>query len=189
MKTFTEYYEEKETEEIFQEGFANVIGNILGFGTTTVLSAWAAALIIKGGVGAINSIANSFGKKGLQFKKDFRNDAKNSQAVKQELSKMEVLKNKYGEEIQDIIDDIKVKNVIGASEKFKDLPKEKQNSTEIRQLVIEEIVKAFNQVPVSEPTPGNECYRAIRKIIDMATAKAAAKAIQQQMQKYIKTEE
>ena len=105
MKTFKEFYE----EETINEGFANVIGKVLGLGTFGVVTAWITALMIKGGIGAINSIADSFGKKGIELKK-FVKENKNSSAVKMQLNKMEEEKNKHKEEISGIIKAINEKN-------------------------------------------------------------------------------
>lgn len=38
---------------------------------------------------------------------------------------------------------------------------------------------------IDEPTPGSESYQAIRKIIDLKTAKATAEATKAQIKKYI----
>lgn len=189
MKTFKDYCEDKETQEIFNESFgstvATIIGKILGIGTAGVLSAWAAALLFKGGMGAINSFSKTMGQDGITFKKNFKNANKDSPAVQKEMNRMDQEKKKHEEELYDVLRNIKDKNWSAAGDEFHKLPTSKQNSTEIRRVVIEEVVRTCQQIPSSEPTPGNECYRAIRRITDMATAKAIAKEMQIQAQKYL----
>lgn len=182
MKSFTEFYEEQET---LSEGFFDIVGKILGFGAGATFSAWAAALIIKGGIGAINSIANSFGKRGIEFKRNFKEETKESKAVKNQLNHMEEKKNKYIEFLGPIIESIKVKNWEEAVKDFNELPIEKKNSFEVKQVIVEEIIKVTKSLPVAEPTPGNETYRVIKKFFGLAVAKAIAKSIQDEAQSYI----
>lgn len=189
MKSFKDYCEDKETQEIFNEGvgttITSIIGKILGFGTVGVLSAWAAALLFKGGVGAINSFSKTMGKNGLKFKKNFKEVNKESPAVQKEINQMDQEKKKHEEELYDVLKNIKEKKWSEAGDEFHKLPASKQNSTEIKRVIIEEIVRVCQQIPTSDPTPGNECYRAIRRVTDMATAKAIAKEMQIQAQKYL----
>ena len=190
MKTFKEYYEDKETEEIFSEGVVTkIIGHILGFSTAGVLTAWAAALLFKGGVGAINNFAKTLGKNEITFKKNFKEATKESQSVKNELSEMEILRKKYENELSEVLSAIRIKDWEKASTAFKELPQDKQNSTEIKRVVIEEVVKVTKCIVIDTPTPGSESYQAIRKITDMQTAKAVAKVMQEQVHKYITSEE
>lgn len=183
MKTLTEYLENQEEQEMLEEGVLNIMGKILGISTVGVLYAWAGAMLLKGGIGAINSIAGTFGKKGIQFKSNVKNAIKDSPAVQHELSEMDKLRKKYASEMEPITNAIKVKSFDVASDRFKELPYELKNSTEIRKLIIEDIIQSTKQLPVSEPTPGNECYKALRKIFGMAAAKAITKTFQEQAQK------
>lgn len=183
MKTLTEYLEEQEEQEMLEEGILNIMGKILGISTVGVLYAWAGAMLLKGGIGAVNSIAGTFGKKGIDFKNGFRKAAKDSPSIKHELSEMDKLRNKYGAEIMDVTVAIKQKDWEKAAYAFKELSIEQQNSTEIKKIIIEDIIQTTKQVPVSEPTPGNECYKALRRIFGMASAKAITKVFQEQAQK------
>lgn len=190
MKSFKDYYEDKQTEEIFSEGvIAKVIGNILGFSTAGVLTAWAAALLFRGGVGAINNFAKTLGKDGITFKKNFKEATKESQSVKNELNEMDALRKKYETELSEVLSAIRAKNWELASKAFKELPVDRQNSTEIKRLIVEEVVKVTKVIVMDTPTPGTESYQAIRKITDMQTAKAVAKVMQEQVHKYITSEE
>lgn len=182
MKTLTEYIEEQEQKEILKEGILNIMGNVLGIGTVGVLYAWAGAMLLKGGIGAVNSIAGALGKKGIQFKSGIKS-IKNSPSVKNEENEMIELRKKYGEEIKDITNAIKNDDVVEAAALFKGLPIAKQNSTEIRKLIVEDVIKATKQIPVCEPTPGNKCYKFLRTLFGMKPAQAMARAFQDQVNK------
>lgn len=183
MRTLTEFLEEQEEQEMLKEGVLNILGKILGIGTASVLYAWAGAMLLKGGIGAINSIANTFGKQGIQFKNNFKKATKDSQSIKHELSEMDKLRNKYGAEIMDITVAIKTKDWDKAVAAYKELSIEHQNSTEIKKIIIEDVIQTTKQIPIAEPTPGNECYKALRKLFGMSSAKAIAKMFQEQAQK------
>lgn len=186
MENFKDYYENKKADEILEEGLASAVGHILGIGTAGVLSAWLAAMLFKGGVGAINSISQTLGKaKGIQFKKNFREMNSDSPAVKKELNEVEILKRKYEGEISEVLKNIKIKNWEEAGKEFRALNTDLRNSTEVKRVIISEIMKETKVAIIDTPTPGSESYQALRKIIDMQTAKVAAKATQEQIQKYI----
>ena len=189
MKTFKEYYEEKEAAETLEEGFGTtvttILGKLLGIGTAGVLSAWLAALLFKGGSKAVSSFAETLGQNKEMFKKHFKQEAKESQAVKKEINEMEILRKKYEEEFSEIVKNIREKKFNEAAEEFHSLPRDKQVSVEVKKFMVEEIIKATQQLPSANPTPGNETYRIIKKFTDLATAKAIAQAIQEQARKYI----
>ncbi len=185
MTSFKDYYETKEANEVLEEGFANVLGTILGIGTTGVLSAWIAALLFKGGVGAINSIAKTMGKDGVTFKKNFKEVNKDNPAVKKELNEMETLKKRYQDDIGPLLNNISAKRWNVAREDYQNLPLDLKNSVEIKRIIINEVMKVCGVAIIDEPTPGSESYQAIRKIIDLKTAKATAEATKAQIKKYI----
>lgn len=188
MKSFKEYLEEKEYKEL-NEGVVDTvlgaIGKILGIGTAGVLSAWLAALIFKGGVGAVNSFSSTMGESKALFKKNLKETVKESPAVKKEINEMDKLKNKYEEELSEVVNPLRDKKFDEAAEAFKNLPREKQVSTEVKRFLVEEIVKATEQLPISQPTPGNKCYQVIKSFYDLATAKTIANSLQEEAKKYI----
>lgn len=184
MVTLREYIEEKECDEVFSEGFImNTIGKLLGFGASAVLYAWIAALLIKGGSKAINSISRSFtGKDRIKFEKAVK-EAKKSPAVQEQMIKQEEKKNKYEDELSEVLDAINKNNVEKAAEEFKKLDTSKQNSTEIKQLIIDACSKNFGYVISNTPTPGTPTFKAIRAILGLPEAKAAAAAFEQGIKK------
>lgn len=186
MESFREYYETIEEGEILNN-IMKFIGTILGLGTAGVAGAWATALLLRGGSGAVNSIAKTFGKSGISFKKKIR-EMENSPAVKQQESRMAQIEKKYSDEIEEVVAAIRAKNPELAGQEFRNLPREKQSSTEIKQIIVKECIKAYNEIPVSEPSPGNACYQAVKKTTDLATAKAASSVYKEQMRKFAEGE-
>ena len=189
MKSFKEYYEEKEANETLEEGIgtaiSTILGKLLGLGTAGVIAAWAAALLFKGGYKAVNSFSSTLGDAKNTFKKNFKQDVKESQSIKKELNEMEILRKKYEEELSTVVDKIREKKFEEAANEFHNLPRDKQISLEIKRFIVEEIIKSTEQIPSANPTPGNECYKIIKSFFDLATAKAISQALQDQAKKYI----
>lgn len=183
MKTFKEFYDEQET---INESASEVIGKTLGIGTSGLLTAWIASLLFKGGVGVVNSFANTFGKaKAISFKKNFKETVKDSPSVKDQINKTEALKKKYEEDLGTIVDNIKEKKWEEAVQEFNELPADKKHSTEITNIIVSEIITVTKSIPIAEPTPGNECYRALKLFVGMSAAKAISKAMIDQATKYV----
>ena len=184
MQGFKEYYEEKEANEVLEEGLFNIIGKILGIGSAGLLTAWVTALLFKGGVGVANSFKNTLGSAKENFPGVFKRE-RGTPIVKEQVSKMEQMKQKYSEDLKDVFASMEKKDWKQAVADFKNLPREKQSSYEIKQVLCQEIIKQTNQIPVSSPTPGNECYQKIKAFYDLATAKTLANAFQEQAKRYI----
>lgn len=178
MKTLREYVEEKECDELFSEGISDVIGNILGFGVGGVLYAWIAALILKGGRKAIESIRKTLKKDDREKFDAAVKEVRKSPAVKEQIIKQEKIENKYEAELENVISAIRAKNVEKAAEEFKNLEPTKQNSTEVKRILIREITKSFGFVISGNPTPGTPSFKAIRNIMGLPEAKAAAMAFE-----------
>ena len=192
MKTFKDYLEEKEYEQLNEgmaEKVASILGKFIGISTAGVLAAWIGALLFKGGSKAIDSFSKTLGKRNEEFKRNFRQEVRESPAIKKELNEMNNLNNKYEEELAEVITPLREKDFSTAAEVFKNLPREKQTSSEIKRFIIEEIVRITQQIPVSSPTPGNQSYQIIKKFYDLATAKAVSEALQKEALKYISHEE
>ena len=181
MRNFSEYLEEKEAEEILSEGFTDIIAKILGIGTQGVLYAWIASLLVKGGIGVGKSFTKSFSKENLAAFKSFRKEAASSPAVQNQIRKEEERKNKYEEEQSLLVQAIRSKDWDKAREEFHNLPLEKQNSTEFRKFVIEEIVKTCGAIITAQPTPGSATFIGIRRTIDLPTAKTMAMAFEKEV--------
>lgn len=182
METLSEYIEEKETEKIMNEGFAEVMNKLLGFGTMGALYTWIASLIIRGGSKSIRSIANTFKNKDPIFKKRVK-ESKELPGVKQQMIKSEERKNKYEEDLEDVYKAIAISDWKAANEAFHMLPKIKQDSIELKKAVIEAIVKKEGPIITAEPTPGSKTFQGIRKTIDLPTAKAMAIAFEKSLEK------
>lgn len=186
MESFREYYETIE-EGVVLDKILKLVGTVLGLGTAGVAGAWATALLLRGGTAAVNSIAKTLGRNGISFKKKVR-EMENSPAVKQQENRMAQIERKYSEEIEEVVAAIRAKNPELAGQEFRNLPRERQASTEIKQIIVKECIKAYGEIPVSEPSPGNTCYQAIKRTTDLATAKAASSVYKEQMRKFAEGE-
>lgn len=186
MRTLKEYVEEKECEKIFSEGFVtDTIGHMLGFAGTGVAYAWMASLILKGGVKAVESIKRTL--KGEEKKKfeDAYEEVKKSPAVKEQSIKQKEIKNKYEDELENVLIAINKNEAESAAEEFKKLDPQLQNSVEAKRIIIDACSKNFGYVISGTPTPGTPTFKAIRTIMGLPVAKAAAKAFEDSIQKMI----
>lgn len=181
METLREYLENKKSEEILSEGVLEAIGTVLGIGTAGLLYAWMAALLFKGGVGAAKSFKSTFGKAKETFNiRELKKEKMDSPAVKQQEEKINKREEKFAPDCAELVEAIKAKDWQKAHEIYHSLPLQKQNSTEFKKFVIEEIVKVCGAVIVSSPTPGSPTFIGIRRTIDLPTAKIMAAAFESQ---------
>lgn len=183
MKTFKDFYEEKQADEVLEEGLFSIIGKILGIGSAGLLSAFITAMLFKGGVSVANSFKNTYANAKENFSTVFKKD-RETPAVKKQVSELEAIKQKYSEDLKEVFENINNNNWKEAVVAFHNLPRDKQISYEIKKLLCVEIIKKTGQIPTSNPTPGNESYQRIKAFYDLATAKTLANAFQEQAKKY-----
>lgn len=184
MKSFKEYLEAQEINENAGETITKVVANTLGYGTLGVFSAWVLSLLFKLGATSIKNFAMAIKQNKEIFSSNIKKIAAESNAVKHELQKSREVKSKYEEELSDVLEALKNKEFDNASETFKNLPFEKKKNPEINRFIIEEIIRACGQIPVSSPTPGNQSYQVIKKFTNLATAKQIAETFQKEALKY-----
>lgn len=184
MKSFKEYLEAQEINENAGETITKVVANTLGYGTLGVFSAWVLSLLFKLGATSIKNFAMTIKQNKEIFSSNIKKIAAESNAVKHELQKSREVKSKYEEELSDVLEALKNKEFDNASETFKNLPFEKKKNPEINRFIIEEIIRACGQIPVSSPTPGNQSYQVIKKFTNLATAKQIAETFQKEALKY-----
>lgn len=186
MKTLREFVEEKECDEIFSEGFiTDTIGHMLGFAGTGVAYAWMVSLILKGGKKAVESIKRTLGSEDKKKFEEAYKEVKKSPAVKEQDIKQREVKNKYEDELENVIRAIDKNDVETAAEEFKKLDSQLQNSVEAKRVIIDACSRNFGYVISGNPTPGTPTFKAIRNIMGLPVAKAAAKTFENSIQKMI----
>jgi hypothetical protein len=177
---FKEYLEEKEIQEI-DEDVAGTIGNILGYAATGLVIAFGGSLLVLGGIKAVKGLKSLWQKifKGARevfnpgsVVREVKTDARVNK-VKQEMAQT---KRKYDDELKYVYLAITNKDISQAREEFEKLPPVLQNNPDVHKSIITEITKTLKMPPIYIASPGNKTYQAIKKVINIRVAKAAAEA-------------
>lgn len=194
MKTFKEFYEEKELNE--EVGLAT-LASIFGFVTVVPFTAWAASLIVSAYAKGIKRIIKEIR---MHWKRVFKGEQ--TKTPKQsELNKIvqnmkfdtkvkrydnmdENFENQYKEELNDVFEAIKEKNEDATLEAFKNLDKTLRNSSDVKRILMKKITETFEAPPIHFGNTGNETYKFIKKVFGIQSARAAATGVQKALKKY-----
>jgi len=179
MKTLREYLDEKE-EENLNESFAGTVGTILGYATDGLIAAFGGALLILGAATSIKGIQAIWLKTKEVWKSDPRTlfkRAKKDKLVKQQLKKSEENKKKFADVLGKVYAAIDKKDFDKAKEEYSKLSVQYKLMPAIKQTIINEITSVLKEPPIWPPSPGNDTYKAIRTVLGLPEAKAAATAV------------
>jgi hypothetical protein len=69
------------------------------------------------------------------------------------------------------------------AEEFKKIPKNLQNSPDVKRAVVSEIIRVIGEPPMWPPSPGNQAYQAIKYSLGIRDAKAEATAFKYNISK------
>ena len=189
MENLKEYLNEAEEIKIdnLNEDAVMVALATLAFPTVAALTAWGGSLLIYGyskifatltnkvinnWKGIINNI-RSIGRKDVV---DTMRSVKHDPAVKKQIVKTEKAKGLYEEELKDVILAIEGKNWNLAKVELLKQDKSISDNPEVQKIIISEIVKMLKQPPIYIASPGNPAYQAIKKVLNIRVARAAAAA-------------
>ena len=183
MKTFKDFLEEKEEKDFdtLNENAGEVIGKILGFATYGVFAAYGGTLLILAGAKSYQGLRELWDKIKASLHetnpKIFFKKINSNKLVKQETEKAEENKKQYSDILGDVYQAIDKKDFVETKEKFAALSPQYRNMPEIKQVIINEITKVLKEPPLWPPSPGNTTYKAIRNVLGLPEAKAAAMAV------------
>lgn len=193
--TFRKYIENDEEEQLTKEINENagaVIGSALGYGTIGLAAAFGGSLLIYAGVKATGALvklwkniiksAKQIGKKPSQVVRAARIDP----MAKREKEKIDRVEDRYRDELRDVISAIHEQDFDTAKQEFMALSSGLKNLPDINKIVIKEITKTLEIPPLYVTSPGNKNYQAIKKILGIRIARAAAEAIKMSIEKEIK---
>lgn len=186
MKNFKEYITEKEENEFstINEGIISDFLNLLAFGTIAALTAWGGSLLFIKATNLIEKIKafKRFGKKDV---KNAIDEIKQDPGVKRQKDKTEISTRKYEDELTYVFFAIEKRNWNEARNEFMNLPKNIRNNPDVRKVIITDITKEMKEPPLYITSPGNKTYQAIKKVIDISTARAAATATRMALDKQL----
>jgi hypothetical protein len=184
MNSFKEYVslnEEKEIEQQIDEDVLSFIGSALGFTVQAVAYSFGGALLVLGGAQAVKGMKTLWDKiketvASIRKPKDIIKDAKADPKVHQEIEKVKKIQKEYEDELHGVYSALSAKDFDLAKQEFDKLDKSIQNMTDIHRVIIAEITRVLGEPPIYVTSPGNKTYQMIKKILNIRTARAAAKA-------------
>lgn len=189
---FREYIDNKEEEQMtkeLNEDAAMAIGRLLGYGTVGLVIAFGGSLLIYAGVKA-TSVLVKLWKKIIKSAKSIGDNpakviraVKTDNMVKREKTKIDTAETKYKEDLKDVISAIQEKDFATAKQEFMSLSPGLKNLPDISKIIIKEITKALEEPPLYVVSPGNGTYKAIKQILGIRIARAAAQATRMSIEK------
>ena len=202
MKTFKEYYtikeEEKLDEEMMNEEVTSIIISTLAFPSVFVMMAWASSVILTAYFRKMSGIIGKIIRNWRELFKEIHsiitkevvedtlNNLKNDPKVQQENSRSERNKRAFAEELKEVYNAIERKDFETAKEELKKTPKYVQNNPDVHKVIIKEVSRVLSEPPIYVSSPGNKTYQAIKKVINIQVAKAAAYATKITLEKNVK---
>lgn len=192
-KSFTEYLEEREVQQIqfeLNEDLVTIAGAVLGYSSVGLLVAWAGSLIVKGYVSvgrkAIVGIVKAW--KGI-FGKSTNSGDVNKQLVKMKVdqsirvagNKMTEDRDRYSEKLGPVFSAIGEKDSKKASEAFK--KSGVSQSPVVNRVITSEIVKVLGEPPLHYGNTGNKAYMFVKNILGIKVAQTTAKVVSEALKK------
>jgi alanyl-tRNA synthetase len=202
MKTFREYYEDKEHEKLEEDiASAAVIG--LFALPATLAAAWGASWITYRYGKMTKALVQRVVKTWSQIKQLFKkNDEEVETAVdktvekvsqdpkvRQAVREVEKLKDKYADNLQELYKAIEDKDQDAAKEAYQKLESKYQNNPEVRTALVDKIMEVYRQPPIYVSSPGNETYQMIKKVLGQKTAAGLEELAKQGFMDYYKKTE
>lgn len=200
MKSFSDYISEKDEEkfdetETLNEEVATIIMAVFGLPTIAALIAWGASIVLT----SYGSFLGKITGKIIRIWRDAFKNVKgsiNSARIQTNLKEMsrdtrvkrakeETEKDKriFSDELSNVYAAIESKDFSKAKESFSSVPKDIQNNPDVHRVLISEISKSLQEPPLYVSSPGNKTYQAIKKIMNIRIARAAALATKMSIEK------
>ena len=101
--------------------------------------------------------------------------------VKKVEEQIKQAKRKYEDELKQVYLAIGQKDFDTAGEEYASLDKTLQDNPDVIKAVVADIARVVEQPPVYITSPGNKTYQAIKKVLNIRIARAAAKATEMAM--------
>jgi len=184
---FREFVEDKENQnfdkDLLEEGVLSVIGTILGYTLVGGILAFGGTLLIMGGKAYVLKMRDLWGKiigkagKKAEPRNVMQAIETNSQ-VKAEKAKIEEKHRSYEDSLKEVYEEIDRRDFEAAKQAYYRLSRTLQANPDIHKAIITEITKALKEPPLYIKSPGNSTYQAIKKVLNIRVARAAAQAVE-----------
>ena len=202
MSSFKDFYNDKEEqqldEELLNEDAVTIVMATLALPSVVAVMAWGGSLLFTSylkGLGFITGKVIRMWQRAFSDIKDFVNTENVSKAVKDasrdpksqdQVRKAERNKRAFSNELKEVYAAIETKDFLRAKEEFDKTAKFIQNNPDVHKVIISEISGALKEPPIYIASPGNDTYQAIKKVINIRVAKAAAYATKLTMERNLK---
>lgn len=192
---FKEYaINEEVNEELLQEDVLTAIGAFFGISIGISILIWGGSLIVSAYAKTISKIfkktirvwKETFEAIGIKFNKknskEIYINQKKDQRVKSQVKKTDALKKKYEKELSDVFEALENKNWQKASTLLNEKKKIK-NTPEVRRLIVSITTEILEEPPMYVKNSVNNCYKAIKQVYDIKTARYAAELVKRTLKK------
>lgn len=198
MKSFREFYEDKENEELNEVDLATAsIAGLLGIPVALALGYGGSWLtyryarmnkkLVMRMVKTWENFKNLF-KKGEGEKKVEKtlDTISKSAEVQKAVREVDKIREKYAEPLEALYEAIEKKDIDNAENIFDRLEEKYKNNPEVRTALIDKIFEVYDEPPIYISSPGNDTYQAIKSILGQKTAKAMEELAKQSFTHYYK---
>lgn len=201
-ESFKDFYnvieDEQLDEEMINEDAATVVLAVLGLPSIVALFAWVGSIMFTAYFRGIGRLTSKVIEMWKNLFKDFRNyitkdtaqeavrDLAQDPKAREQYRETEKNKRAFNTELKEVYSAIERKDFDLAKEEFNKTPKYIQNNPDVHKVIISEISRVLGEPPIYVSSPGNDTYRAIKKIINIRVAKAAAYATKMALGKNLK---
>jgi len=189
MNDFRDFIDSKE-ENALNEDAGMAAAVVLGLPTVALVSAYGGAQLLFALSKGLKGITRSWNIAIKEFKeiKDVKDEdvskymgyARKDPLVNKIYNDEKQNLREYGDLLKDVYSAIDEKSygkeTSRAKEEFLKLPKNIQNSPDVKRAIINAIIKSTGEPPIWPPSPGNITYQAIKYTIGIREAKAQATA-------------
>ena len=202
MNNLKEFYEEKEEkridEELLSEDAVGIVMSIFAVPSMLALFGWIGSIIAVTYFRYMSRTVSKIVKAWRDLFQDIQTTITRDtvQETVEEISKdsksrkfqRETKKNRraFQEELREVYSAIESKDFNLARDEFAQTPKYIQNNPDVHRVLISEISKVLQEPPIYVSSPGNPTYQAIKKVINIRVAKAAAYATKITLERNLK---
>ena len=199
MKDFKDYINEQEEKDytIVNEDLTMVAVAVLGLPTAAALVAFGGSLLIRGYAKFLSSIINKIIRTWALLIKDVKSigqkevnrsllDAKMNPHVKKYLNEEDDNRKMYADKLKKVYGAIEKKDFALAKSELNKVDKNVSNNADVHRVLITEISRVLKEPPLYVVSPGNKSYQAVKKVLSIRTARAAAEASKVAIEKSLK---
>lgn len=205
MRDFKEFIEEQDDkqldEELLLEDPATVVAAILALPTIIAVGAWGASVVATGYYRFLSGIVDKTTAMWRKLFKDVKGKITEKRVAdnikqmardpkaREQARQMKEDKRKFEDELGEVYSAIESKSFDEAKQAFNSADKNIKNNPDVHKVIIAEISKVMKEPPLYVSSPGNKTYQAIKKVLNIRVARAAAMASKMAIEKALRDDD